>query len=60
MKLCIIRLEKNRSDAVGKAFEAEPPTSSLWRLQWKVEANELEVYCGADKEVSLREQYSSS
>ena len=46
--------EKDRSDAVNKTFEAEPHTSSLLGLQWKVEADELEVCRGADKEVPVK------
>ena len=45
---------KDRSDAVNKTFEAEPHTSSMLGLQWKVEADELEVCRGADKEVPVK------
>ena len=46
--------EKDRSDAVNKTFEAEPHTSSLLGLQWNVQADELEVCRGADKEVPMK------
>ena len=46
--------DKDRSDAVNKTFEAKPHTSSLLGLQWKVEADELEVCCGADKEAPVK------
>ena len=45
---------KDISDAVNKTFEAEPHTSSLLGLQWKVEADELEVCRGADREVPVK------
>ena len=39
---------------LNKTFEAEPHTFSLLGLQWKVEADELEVYRGADKLVPVK------
>ena len=45
---------KDRSDAVNKTFEAEPHTSSLLGLQWKVEADKLEVCRGSDEEVPVK------
>ena len=52
--VCISIPEKDRSDAVNKTFEAEPQTSSLLGLQWNVQADELEVCRGADKEVPMK------
>ena len=46
--------DKDRSDAVNKSFEAKLHSSSLLGLQWKMEADELEVCCGADKEAPVK------
>ena len=43
--------EKDGSDENCKTFEAEPHTSSLLRMQWKVDIDTLEVFHGADKEI---------
>ena len=43
--------EGDMSEAKSKTFEAEPYTSSVSGINWKVDDDTLEVCCGADKEV---------
>ena len=42
---------KNRAKVRIKTFEAEPHTSSLLGMQWRVDNDNLEVCRGPDKEV---------
>ena len=46
--------DEDRSDAVNRMFETKSRTSSLLGLQWKIQAGELEVCRGADKEAPVK------